>query len=139
MAAHFDVTAGYAAVFIYSIASIILAFISIHLIITARKHRKADDDGSTLFCLVVTTIGNISFQITVLLIIAVLMQVILIDGHKLHPESNPFDKFYYMAFEEMEYCIGKFYIYLSSYQIILPYIHTYTYYNIHYYISSVQL
>ena len=105
----FNVTAGYAAVFIYSIASLILAFITIHLIVTARKNYKnIEDDKSTQFCLIVTTIGNISFQFTVLLIIAVLVQVILIDGHKLHPESNPFDKFYYASFEEMEYMIGMY-------------------------------
>ena len=105
----FNVTAGYVAVFIYSIASILLAFITIHLIVTAIKQsKKIEYDKSTQFCLIITTIGNISFQFTVLLIVAVLLQVILIDGHKLHPETNPFDKFYYASFDEMEYMIGDY-------------------------------
>ena len=106
----FDVSAAYAAILIYSICAVLLICIIVHLYITARQEYKKKDgqEKSTIFCLVLTMIAIISFLLSLLLIIATLLQVILIDGHQLHPESNPFHEFYYRSFEEMEYFIAIF-------------------------------
>ena len=94
---------------IFIVAAIILSCIIAHLVYVAnRKCKKKSNLKSVMWFLIVTLIGIISFLLSLLCIIAVIIQLILIDAHKLHPESNEYHAVYYSMFEELEYMIAIF-------------------------------
>lgn len=105
----FKIGSAYVVTVIFVIAAIILLGILSHLIYVANKKcKKKSEIQAVMFFLIITLCGIISFFLSLLCIILVVVQLILIDGHKLHPESNKFHKLFYSMFEELEYMIAIF-------------------------------
>ena len=105
------IISAYCVIVIFSFAALILIYTICKLMIEARKNKKKKGSvkEKKLRVLVnITIIGIISFLAAVLLMIFVILQIVLIDGHALHPDTNPLHDFYYQSFEEMEYFIAIF-------------------------------
>eukprot|EP01084_Bolivina_argentea_P047166 86903_1 len=60
------------------------------------------------FFLLISIIAVICFELTLLLVISVVVQIILIDAHALHEDANWIDHVYSESFEYTEYLIAIF-------------------------------
>ena len=82
---------------------------NIHLLKVAKvKNENCKANFRVLFMINITLIGIISFFVSIVFIILLMLQLILTDGHKLKRDTNSLHEFYYSSFEEIEYMIVIF-------------------------------
>eukprot|EP01084_Bolivina_argentea_P104852 187730_1 len=109
-------TSAYTILFLFFIATFVLLSTILHLVYVAHQKNKNKsrsnrcNNKQILFIIIITLFGIISFFISVVLMIVLIIQILLIDGHELDKDRRTsfIGKFYYESFDETETLIVIF-------------------------------